>query len=142
MQIASTGTNPLETSLQTRLALGSLAQETMKKHAEWREKEKRFERWTKEAEAVLGELEILKEEINWCAKRSIEESADGGAVDAGRREEETRKKKRDDDDVVVVNDPVFFDGKKDDTTTTCGRRRRRRRRKKTRRKERRRRSQR
>merc|ERR1712100_960903 len=51
------------------LALGSLVQETMKKHAEWREKEKRFERWTKEAEAVLGELEILKEEINWCAKR-------------------------------------------------------------------------
>ena len=56
------------------LALGSLVQETMKKHAEWREKEKRFERWTKEAEAVLGELEILKEEINWCAKRSIGEA--------------------------------------------------------------------
>ena len=28
------------------LALISLVQETMKKHAEWREKEKRFERWT------------------------------------------------------------------------------------------------
>ena len=67
------------------LALISLVQETMKKHAEWREKEKRFERWTKEAEAVLGELEILKEEINWCAKRSIEESAVTAAVDATTR---------------------------------------------------------
>ena len=66
------------------LALGSLVQETMKKHAEWREKEKRFERWTKEAEAVLGELEILKEEINCCAKRRIEESV-VTAVDATTR---------------------------------------------------------